>query len=127
MEFRFHHTALSVSDLEASKTFYSQLGFEPAMDWIDPSGSPKISHMALGPVLLELFSFAGCRPAPESADRLETDLPRIGSKHFALQVDSIEEAKRFVESMGWATDVAVVEGKTGVRYFFVSDPRRDPG
>ena len=121
MKFRFHHTAISVSDLDGSKAFYGELGFEPVLDWVGDGGSPRICHLKLGDVLLELFWFSDHRPAPVSAGRLETDLPRIGCKHFALQVESIEEAKLFVEERGWA-DVEVVEGRTGVRYFFVSDP-----
>ncbi len=122
MQFRIHHTAISVSDLDVSKAFYGELGFKPVMDWSDPSGSPRICHLKLGQVYLELFWFANPQPPPATAAQLKTDLPRIGSKHFALQVDSIENAKEFVELRGWAEDVKVVDGKTGVRYFFVPDP-----
>ena len=122
MQFRFHHAAISVSDMAVSRAFYADLGFRPVLDWTDPSGSPRICHLKLGETFLELFSFNDHRPAPESAGALATDLPRIGSKHFALEVDSIEEAKAFVEQKGWAVDVAIVEGRTGVRYFFIADP-----
>ncbi|HEX2149102.1 MAG TPA: VOC family protein [Actinomycetota bacterium] len=122
MELRLHHAAISVSDLERSKAFYAELGFQPVVDWADPSGSPKICHMKLGDSYLELFWFEAHLAAPESAGQLQTDLPRIGCKHFALRVDSIDEAKAFVEDKGWAAGVAVLEGRTGVRYFFVPDP-----
>lgn len=122
MRFRFHHAAVSVSDLDRSKAFYGELGFEPVMEWVGDGGSPRICHLKLGEALLELFWFAGHRPAPASASRLETDLPRIGCKHFALEVESIEEAGSFVEQRGWADRVDIVEGRTGVRYFFVPDP-----
>jgi glyoxylase I family protein len=122
MRFHFHHAAISVSDMAQSKAFYAELGFKPVLDWTDPSGSPQICHLKLGEAYLEIFRFADPQPAPESASGLKTDLPRIGSKHFALQVDSIEEAKTFVEERGWAAGVTIVEGRTGVRYFFVPDP-----
>lgn len=108
--------------MDASLKFYGELGFQTVMDWADPSGSPRICHLKLGEAFLELFWFDGHQPAPESASQLETDLPRIGSKHFALQVDSIEDAKAFVETRGWTADVEVTKGRTGVRYFFVPDP-----
>lgn len=108
--------------MAVSKAFYSELGFEPVLDYTDPSGSPQICHLKLGDTFLELFRFEDHRPAPESAKTLQTDLPRIGSKHFALQVDSIEVAKAFVEKKGWAAGAAIVEGRTGVRYFFIPDP-----
>lgn len=108
--------------MDASLKFYGGLGFRTVMDRADPSGSPRICHLKLGEAFLELFWFEGHHPAPESAGRLDTDLPRIGSKHFALQVDSIEDAKAFVEARGWAKDLEVTKGRTGVRYFFVPDP-----
>lgn len=122
MQFRFHHAAISVSDMDASKAFYAELGFRPVLDWTDPTGSPRICHLKLGDTFLELFRFDDPRPAPESAGEPATDLPRIGSKHFALQVDSIEEAKAFAVEKGWGSDIAIAEGRTGVRYFFIADP-----
>lgn len=122
MNFRFHHAAISVSDMAASKAFYGELGFQPVLDWTDPGGSAQICHLKLGETFLEIFRFGDPQPAPESAGQLQTDLHRIGSKHFALQVDSIEEARAFVEQRGWAAGVNIVEGRTGVRYFFVPDP-----
>lgn len=122
MEFRIHHVAISVDDMQASKAFYGELGFTEAMSWAAPGGSPEIAHLKLGNTLLELFWFADRRPGPEWAAELKTDLPRVGAKHFALQVESIEEAKRFVEDKGWAAYAEIVEGKTGVRYFFIHDP-----
>jgi glyoxylase I family protein len=107
--------------MDRSLAFYADLGFEPALDWTDPAGSPRICHLKLGDAFLELFWFAGHQPPPDSAARLATDLPRIGSKHFALQVSSIEEAKAFVEEKGWGK-VTIVDGRTGVRYFFLADP-----
>lgn len=122
MQLRIHHVAISVTDMQASKAFYRELGFTDAMSWAAPEGSPEIAHLKLGDTLLELFCFADHLPAPESAAALQTDLPRIGAKHFALQVGSIEDAKRFVEERGWATDVEIIHGKTGVTYFFINDP-----
>ncbi|MEX2587388.1 MAG: VOC family protein [Actinomycetota bacterium] len=122
MDFRIHHVAISVTDMHASKAFYGELGFREVMSWAAPGGSPQIVHLKLGETLLELFRFNNYRPAPGSAAELKTDLPRVGAKHFALEVDSVEQAKDFVQDRGWATEVEIVEGKTGVRYFFIHDP-----
>ena len=59
--------------------------------------------------------------APGTASDLSIDLPRIGVKHFALQVEDIEEAKTWVEERDLADQVEVRVGKTGVRYFFIKD------
>jgi len=42
--------------------------------------------------------------------------------HFALKVDSVHDAKNFVESRGLASDVEIQHGRTGVTYFFLTDP-----
>lgn len=122
MHFRVHHVAISVADIADSLDFYLKLGFQEVMEWADPTGSPRICHLKLGDTMLELFWFADHRPAPESADRLETDLSRIGCKHFALEVGSLEQARDFVLEKGLATEAQIIEGRTGVRYFFISDP-----
>lgn len=108
--------------MDRSKAFYEELGFVPVMEWAPPEGSPRICHLKLGDTILELFWFSEHQSAPPGSSELWTDLPRIGAKHLALQVESIEEAKQFVESKQWATDIEVVHGKTGVTYFFIVDP-----
>jgi glyoxylase I family protein len=78
--------------------------------------------MAKSIAFLEIFWYRDQVSAPESAGSLTTDLPRIGVKHFALEVDSIHEAKKFVENRGIASNVKIQQGRTGVTYFFIKDP-----
>ena len=109
-------------DMAESIKFYEQFGFNVVLHWKDPDGQLEIAHLKLADNYLEIFWYKNRTPAPETAALLETDLPRIGVKHFALNVDSVNEAKEFVESRGIATGIEVQQGKTGVRYFFVNDP-----
>jgi len=53
---------------------------------------------------------------------LETDLPRVGIKHFGLKVDSLERAKEFILSNNLADAVSIKQGRTGIDYFFIKDP-----
>lgn len=122
MDFAIHHAAISVLDMTESLAFYEQFGFTTKLHWKDPEGRLEIAHLKLADTFLEIFCHREQTPAPETAAALATDLPRIGVKHFALQVASIEEAKDFVESRGIAAGVDVQEGRTGVRYFFIKDP-----
>lgn len=122
MEFTIHHTAISSVDMAESIAFYEQFGFTVARHWKDPDGELEIAHLRLDESFLEIFSYREPAPAPDSAGSLATDLSRIGVKHFALKVDSIHEAKKFVESHGIATDVKVQQGRTGVTFFFIKDP-----
>jgi glyoxylase I family protein len=120
MEFRMHHTAISVRDMAESIAFYEQFGFAVARHYQDPD--MEIAHLRLGEAMLEIFWYRDQVPAPKSAGELSSDLPRIGVKHFALQVESIEQAKQFAENGQLADQITIRQGKTGVRYFFLKDP-----
>lgn len=122
MDFSLHHAAISAVDIAASIVFYEQFGFKVVLHWKHPDGEQEIAHLKLGDNYLEIFWHKEQTPAPETAGSLATDLPRIGVKHFALQVNSVHEAKTFVENRGIASDVDIQHGKTGVTYFFITDP-----
>ncbi len=122
MEFTIHHAAISAIDMAESIAFYEQFGFRVALRWKDPRGELEISHLKLGDSFLEIFWYRNQAPAPESAGSLATDLPRIGVKHFALKVDSVQEANRFAENHDMASNIKIQQGRTGLAYFFIKDP-----
>lgn len=122
MDFTIHHAAISAINMAESVAFYEQFGFRVVLHWKDPDGALEIAHLKLGANYLEVFWYRDQKPAPETAASLATDLPRIGVKHFALKVDSVYEAKNFVENRGIASNVEVQQGRTGVIYFFIKDP-----
>jgi glyoxylase I family protein len=72
-------------------------------------------------MLLEMFSFAASRPRPKHTDALETDLPVIGIKHFALQVSSLSNARTYLDKHGISCTESK-QGRTGIDYFFAQDP-----
>ena len=122
MNFAIHHVAISAIDMAESIAFYEQFGLRVVLHWKDPDGELEIAHLKLGANYLEIFWYRDQTPAPETAASLAADLPRIGVKHFALTVDSVYEAKKFVENRGIASNVEVQQGRTGVTYFFIKDP-----
>ena len=122
MNFTIHHAAISAIGMAESVAFYQQFGFRVVLHWKDPGGVLEIAHLKLGANYLEIFWYRNRTPAPETAASLVTDLPRIGVKHFALSVDSVHEAKNFVENRGIASNVEIQQGRTGVTYFFIKDP-----
>ncbi len=120
--FNFHHIALSVADLRRSITFYQQLEFAPVMHWQAEDDSLQIAHLKKGDMLLELFCYRDPQQAPQSTQQLESDLKRIGTKHFGLRCANIREAKERLEEMGIAENIQITRGRTGIDYFFIRDP-----
>jgi glyoxylase I family protein len=120
--FNFHHVSLSVTDLDRSMEFYSGFGFKKVLQWESDDNALSIAHLKLKESILELFCFADPRPAPESMKKLATDLPVIGIRHFGIQVDSLRKAKDFIIQNGYAEEIEINKGKTGIDYFFIKDP-----
>lgn len=119
----FHHIALSVTNRERSVEFYRNFGFAPFWEWAADDGSITITHLRSGNIILELFCYADFVAAPRTIFSTKTDLPVVGTKHFGLRVVSIEQARRDLASKGLvAPDIAITQGRTGPRYFFVADP-----
>lgn len=119
--FSFHHVALTVSDIEASIKFYSVLGLKQVLEWQSDNKDLMIAHLKSGDMFLELFCYS------KNATVLshnKNDLSQLGIKHFALQVESIETAKKFILTAGLAKeeDIDIKQGRTGIVYFFIQDP-----
>jgi glyoxylase I family protein len=108
--------------MDDSISFYERLGFSMALRYSDPAGEFEISHLKLHDAFLEIWCYKSAIEPPESSGSLGTDLPRIGVKHFALKVPSVEEARRYIAEQSIPVEVELRDGNTGVRYFFVKDP-----
>jgi len=96
----FHHTGISVPDLEEALRFYCDvLGFEEAMrdDWADSKTDDEIMNLAdsagsyalvrLGDTFLELLQFNAPKPLPLDATRRVSD---HGLTHLCFLVDDIQ-------------------------------------
>jgi len=121
--FKLHHVALSVSDMDASIEFYSRFDFKPVYRWHADDKKLAITHLKLGELLLELFSFESSTAAPDSSKELASDLPRIGIKHFGLKVADIHATLKHLQQQQLADNhIKVIQGRTGIEYFFIKDP-----
>ena len=78
--------------------------------------------LKLNDTILEIFCYKKYTKLPETAKTTATDLPIIGTKHFALGVDSIEQAKKFVLENEISRKIEIKAGRLGKQYFFIEDP-----
>ncbi|MES3017451.1 MAG: VOC family protein [Bacteroidota bacterium] len=119
--FRYHHTAISVSNIEKSIDFYSRMGFKEVLLWQSENKDLIIANLKLNDFYLELFCYTDFQASTVNSE-LNNDLKHIGVRHFALQVDSVDKAKVFFEKNSIASNIKVNLGRTGLKYFFITDP-----
>ncbi|MER7708141.1 VOC family protein [Kitasatospora sp. NPDC097605] len=125
MTIRFvpHHTALTVGDLDASKSFYGWFGFRLIAEWSKADKSLTISHLQLDEGwVLELFHYAGDGGQEPPTFTPGNNLPVTGVKHIAFTVDDLAAAREEIVRAGIGEVTEIARGRTLVDYFFVRDP-----
>ncbi len=105
-----HHIRLTVSDVERSKAFYTDvLGFQVAMDTLPPEDDEfyglLVENLQGGIVLMNAGTFIGLRPcdAERQAEKDTFDPFRVGLDHMSFNVENravLEEAMRQLEERG---------------------------
>ena len=127
LQLTINHTAITVSDLSASMAWYQKmLGFTPEKTFERQDMGAKIGFMTLNKGLtseyhLELFSFKDYEPLPDYRKQLASDLHTVGTKHFALGVENIDEAFHVLSKRGVTFDSKPTIGGSGHRYTFFRD------
>lgn len=122
MMFNINHVSISVNNIDTTVEFYKKFGFKDFKSWKAEDESIKINMLKLKNTVLEIFCYKENTKLPETAKSLATDLPIIGTKHFALGVKNIEKAKEFVIENNICENPAIKVGRLGKSYFFISDP-----
>jgi len=114
--FKTHHISLNVIDLITSITFYEKLGFEEKHRYKD--GSVTIVHLLGNGLIVELFRYSNS-PTEKTISCTLGHEDIIGIEHFSFHVDDIEKAYQNLSEYSTCT---ISKGRTGIDYFFISDP-----
>jgi glyoxylase I family protein len=115
---RIHHIAIICSDYELSKRFYTEiLGFKIIREvYREARRSYKLDLEVNGLYQIELFSFPGPPPARPSQPEA------LGLRHLAFEVNDIDEAVFHLSEYDVVTEPIRVDGCTGKRFTFFTDP-----
>ena len=117
-----NHVTISVRDNIRSIEFYKKFGFKILKSWQADDNSIKIDTLKLNNIILEIFCYKEFTELPKTAENVSTDLPVIGTKHFALGVKNIEDGKEFVLKNDICKEVNIKVGRLAKPYFFITDP-----
>ena len=122
-----HHLRLTVTDLERSREFYTQLlGFEviaesPPPD--DPSAAEVFKILFGGVVMSRGSLIMGLRPMAASGERFDPN--RVGLDHLSFGVasrDDLEQAMRLFDENGVAHGEITTLGSFGIDVLPFEDP-----
>ena len=122
-----HHLRLTVTDLERSRQFYTQLlGFEVAVESPppeDPSAAEAFKILFGGVVMTRGNLLMGLRPMAPSGDRFDPD--RVGLDHLSFGVpsrDDLEQAILLFDEQGVAHGEITTLAGFGIDVLPFEDP-----
>ena len=123
VEFSIDHTAITVTNLDASMDFYTKiLGFTCERIIDIQGGNGRIALLKKADFTIEMFQFSETRLVPDSEKILLNDLKKIGVKHIALRVKDIQTAAAYLQEHGVEFINEPVKGARGFYRFFIKDP-----
>jgi methylmalonyl-CoA/ethylmalonyl-CoA epimerase len=120
MNFKPHHAAFTVNNLEESVTWYKEkLGFTVTHEYKKHGGGRAIVER--GSVRIEFFNFGeATKPLPDYRKELMKDLHTVGIKHLCIEVEDLDAIVKDLAQKGVPTREIDTAGFGG-RYTFFKD------
>ena len=114
---RINHVGLRVRDLEVSRKFYENLGFEFLAGPVGPEPAAIIEH----PSGVNInFILNASEDAPVENILMREDMKYPGYTHIALEITDAESVTSQLDAMGLKITEKVEYN--GAKFFFVRDP-----
>lgn len=108
------HIGIPVRDIDDTAAFYQMIGFQVALDTVNPQNSQKVIFLKQKDVMLELYQ------------QEETALVAGAINHIALDVNDLDAVYRYVCEKGLNNTKDTIHRlpfwKNGVRYFTIEGP-----
>ena len=119
-EFKHHHAAISVPDLEASLAWYrDMLGFAEEERFSLPHVPAIAALLRRGSLRIELFECDGAAPLPPDRRDPTADLRTHGNKHFCFAVRDVEVLRDALRDRN--ADIAVFRRTPERAFLFLRD------
>ena len=101
LEFGFHHGAISVDDMQATKEWYNHvLGFEVEREFEIPAIPAHVAILRNGGLRIEVFKVTDARPLPRDRREPDADNRTIGNKHVAFAIKDVDVFSKRLEQRG---------------------------
>ena len=111
------HVGIPTNDMEATVSFYHQLGFETAFETINEETDEKVVFLKLYNLVVEAYENHQAKMKSGAID------------HVAIDVKNIEETWKFVSEAGLNTTKDTIHSlpfwDNGVKFFTIEGPNQE--
>lgn len=121
LSYNIHHISINVIDIAKSISFYEVLGFKECYRFISDDESVSIIHLESNGFIIELFYYDDTADLDERKECLFLS-KKLGVNHFSFCVRNINDAYSHLFNEGVKILCPITSGRTGISYFFISDP-----
>lgn len=118
---RINHVGIRVNDLQITRDFYEQLGFQFLAGPVGPEPAAIMEH----PCGINLNFILNATVQPRENILMDIVQKHPGYTHMALEVDDISEVQKLLQGRGIAITEGPITTDNGALLLFIRDPDRN--